>query len=78
MTLPCLDVWQYLKKNQTLVNKMVEKLVKDRVIRQVEFERLVATYGNLDPPPPTPMEVRDRSLAAFQESMIAEKRSIRN
>lgn len=77
MTHCLVDVWQYLKKNQTLVNKMVEKLVKDRVIRQVEFERLVATYGNLDPPPPTPMEVRDLSLAAFQESMIAEKRSIR-
>lgn len=57
---------------------MVEKLVKERVIRQVEFEKLVATYGKLDPPLPLPMEVRDRSLSAFQESMIAEKRSIRN
>ncbi|KAG0626539.1 hypothetical protein M758_2G133600 [Ceratodon purpureus] len=68
---------EFLKRNQTLVNKLVEILVKDRVIRQVEFAQLVATYGNLDPPPPTPMEVRNRSLAAFQESMIADKRSIR-
>lgn len=68
---------EFLKRNQTLVNKIVEVLVKERVIRQVEFAQLVATYGNLDPPPPTPMEIRNRSLAAFQESMIADKRSIR-
>jgi hypothetical protein len=59
------------------VNKMVEVLVKERVIRQAEFAELVATYGNLDTPQPTPLEVRNRNLASFQEGMIAEKRALR-
>jgi hypothetical protein len=56
---------------------MVEVLVKERVIRQAEFAELVATYGNLDTPQPTPLEVRNRNLASFQEGMIAEKRALR-
>jgi len=66
-----------LGRNRTLVDKMVEQLVKDRFIRQAEFEELVSMYGKLDDPLPSPIEVRERELAIFQETMIAQKRSVR-
>jgi hypothetical protein len=68
---------EFLGRNRTLVDKMVEQLVKDRFIRQAEFEELVSMYGQLDKPLPSPIEVRERELAIFQETMIAQKRSVR-
>lgn len=68
---------EFLGRNRTLVDKMVEQLVKDRFIRQAEFEELVSMYGKLDDPLPSPIEVRERELAIFQETMIAQKRSVR-
>lgn len=68
---------EFLGRNRMLVDKMVEQLVKDRVIRQADFAQLVETFGKMDTPLPTPIERRNHELAAFQETMIAGKRSLR-
>ncbi|CAI5525972.1 unnamed protein product [Closterium sp. Naga37s-1] len=62
---------QILRRNRSLVDALVDKLVEVKAMGGEEFASLARQYGSFDTPPPSPVEMRDRQLARFREAMMA-------
>ncbi|CAI5530573.1 unnamed protein product [Closterium sp. Naga37s-1] len=62
---------QILRRNRSLVDALVDKLVEVKAMGGEEFASLARQYGSFDSPPPSPVEMRDRQLARFREAMMA-------
>ncbi|CAI5458932.1 unnamed protein product [Closterium sp. Yama58-4] len=62
---------QILRRNRSLVDALVDKLMEEKAMGGEEFASLAQQYGSFDTPPPSPVEMRDRQLARFREAMMA-------
>ncbi|CAI5973642.1 unnamed protein product [Closterium sp. NIES-65] len=62
---------QILRRNRSLVDALVDKLIEEKAMGGEEFASLARQYGSFDTPPPSPVEMRDRQLARFREAMMA-------
>ncbi|CAI5478944.1 unnamed protein product [Closterium sp. Yama58-4] len=62
---------QILRRNRSLVDALVDKLMEEKAMGGEEFASLARQYGSFDTPPPSPVEMRDRQLARFRGAMMA-------
>ncbi|CAI5958948.1 unnamed protein product [Closterium sp. NIES-64] len=69
--LPTFPLPQILRRNRSLVDALVDKLIEEKAMGGEEFASLARQYGSFDTPPPSPVEMRDRQLARFREAMMA-------
>lgn len=52
------------------MDNLVDTMVKEKTIRQAQFQDLVSKYACLDEVPLQPLDVRNAKLVTFQEQMM--------
>lgn len=62
-----------LKQNRTLMNKIVDVLVMKKSLTKQEFVHLVEENGQLEPQPPSIVDIRTAKKVQFQEMMMSRK-----
>ncbi|XP_078431886.1 AAA-type ATPase family protein [Wolffia australiana] len=61
---------QILERNKKLVDAVVDQLMQKKSITKREFLNLVDLYGNLEPLPPSIVDIRNAKCAEFRELMM--------
>eukprot|EP00252_Welwitschia_mirabilis_P015900 TRINITY_DN35287_c0_g1_i1.p1 TRINITY_DN35287_c0_g1~~TRINITY_DN35287_c0_g1_i1.p1 ORF type:complete len:906 (-),score=206.51 TRINITY_DN35287_c0_g1_i1:214-2931(-) len=64
---------EILQRNRGLVDLLIRELLEKKTLRKAEFLQLVSKYGNFDPFPQQPVEIRNYYIAKSQNTAVAGK-----